>query len=90
VFVTNQSGSILSQTALVTVPAQRLQIGLRVDVVLVRWPTNDSSLVLETSVGVGSNQTWNTFPGPIHIFGKQNVVTAETTNRLQFFRLRKP
>jgi hypothetical protein len=90
VLVTNNFGTALSSNALLTVVPPSLQISPGYGVVLLSWPTNASGFVLETSEGVGTNQTWNTFPGPVYIFTDQNVVAANAANRSQFFRLHKP
>jgi hypothetical protein len=90
VLITNQAGTaLLSQPALVTVTAPRLQIGAVSDIVLIWWPADASGFVLETSSNLGPGQSWTRFGGAVQIIGDQKVAAADANNGRRFFRLRK-
>jgi hypothetical protein len=67
-----------------------LRIGLSGDEVLAWWPTNHAAgFILESGVGLGTNQNWSAFSGPPNTIGDQNVVAMDATPGSKFFRLRK-
>jgi len=55
--------------------------------IVLTWPTNTPSLILESTTNPGSATTWNTnLPAPVVING-QNIVTNPITGPLIFFHL---
>jgi hypothetical protein len=82
------SAPISNAPVMVVVPSLAISPGD--GAVLVSWPTNAGGFVLETCSTLGAGQSWSIFPGPVHVFGDQNVIAADAANRSQFFRLRNP
>ena len=89
VLVTNHAGSVLSQSALVTVISPRLQIGHSGDLVLIWWPASAAGFLLETSASLGGGQSWSRFTGSTLVIGDQNVVAVNAISGRRFFRLHK-
>jgi hypothetical protein len=87
VIVTNHAGSVLSEPALVTVIAPRLQIGLSGDLLFIWWPARSSGFALESSASVGAVQSWSRFSGFPLVIGDQNVVAVNGNSGRRFFRL---
>ena len=70
-------------------PVPQLKIASSGGAILVWWPTNTASYVLETRADLQSNSHWATFAGQPLVIGDQNLIVA-TLNRYGFFRLHKP
>jgi len=73
-----------------TARGPQLRIARSATDLLIWWPTNSADFLLESSVGLGSNQNWSLFAGPIITVGDEHVAAADTATRSKFFRLRKP
>jgi hypothetical protein len=71
-------------------PPPRIQISSAGDFALIWWLTNTPAFVLESSPGLGTNQTWSPFPGAATVISDQNVVVADPATGTRFFRLRRP
>lgn len=90
VLISNQAGTaLLSEPALVTVTAPRLQISNLGGIVLIWWPADASGFGLETCANPGLGQSWTRFGGAVQVIGNQKVVAADANNGRRFFRLRK-
>jgi hypothetical protein len=78
------------QLVVSNLPPPKLQMSLVGSDLLLWWPTNAASFVLEPSSALGANAAWTQFLDPILVISDQNVAVADPTNGSQFFRLHKP
>jgi hypothetical protein len=55
------------------------------------WPVYPDGFVVESTANLSPPQTWSTdnIPPPV-VMNNQNVISLNTTNGVQFFRLRRP
>lgn len=73
------------------VDADRPRLGLfrEGNLVVISWPTNVASYLLETAESLGTD-TWDVVTNQATVVGLQNFVTNAITVDLRFYRLRKP